>query len=191
MKKLLIIISALTITTASLAADGPSWNFIGASYLDADIDGLDELSPTGYGLEGSFLASENIIIYAGYSSISDEIMGIDTEVNSTNIGIGYRFEVSDNADFAIGAGYAGAEACIDGYECFDDSGYSLLANYKVMLSDKLELSLMADYVGISDESETGFGIEVAYFFTNEFSLGLGFSTADDVDMLGVTVAIHF
>ncbi len=189
MKKLLIIISIFTLTATVSANDGPNWNIISASYIQADIDDLDELDLTGLGIAGSALLGENFVLFAGYSSISDDFLGYDIEVNGTSVGLGYRFGMSETTDFILNVSYENSEGCFDG-DCVDDNGYGALVGIKSRLSEKIELSASAQHIDVSG-SETALSIAGDYYFTPSFSLGLNFTTADDVNMFGVVASIAF
>lgn len=190
MKKLLTIALLLSMTSAFADGKGPSWDFIELSYLEVDVDDTD-FSPSGFGLSGSTLLTDDIFLFAGYADASESVFGTDVDISTTTLGLGYRFAVNDTSDFAVGLGYADAEACLGNFGCADDNGYAVLAIFATRIAENVELSFGAEYVDIGDESSTGTSITASYFFTDQFSLGLGWGTDDDVDTMSLNAKFHF
>ena len=190
MKKLLTIALLLTMTSAFADNKGPSWNFLELSYLDVDVDDTD-FSPSGFGIGGSALITDEVFLFASYADASETVFGEDIDISTTILGVGYRFEVNDTSDFALGLGYADAEACLGSFGCADDNGYAAIAIFATRIADNVELSFGAEYVDIADESSTGTSITASYYFTDGFSLGLGWGTDDDVDTLSLNAKFHF
>ena len=190
MKKLFTIVLLLSMTSAFADAKGPSWNYLELSYLEADVD-VDDFSPSGYGIGASTLVTENVFLFLSYADASESVFGSDIDISSTAIGVGYRFAVNDTTDFALGAGYADAEACLGAFGCADDNGYIVRAIFATRIANNIELAFGADHVDIGDESSTGTSVSASYFFTDQFSLGLGWGTDDDVDTLSLNAKFHF
>ncbi len=190
MKKLLIIALLLTSTSVFAASKGPSWDFFELSYIKVEIDDTD-FSPNGFGLGLSTLLTDDVFLFASYADASESVFGNDVDISSTSIGLGYRIALNNTSDFAVGAGFAEADACIDGFGCEDDNGYLVTALFATRLVENLELSLGAEYVDIADESSTALSFTGSYFFSDRLSLGLGWANDDDVDTLSLNLKLHF
>ncbi|MCP3674643.1 MAG: hypothetical protein GY829_09300 [Gammaproteobacteria bacterium] len=194
MKKLLVIISILTLATTTFADEGPSWDFVSLSYVDAKADTklaiINDSNPDGFELKGFWTAQEDILIYADYFRLNYDISGTEGDINSQSVGIGYKFEVSSDADFALATGFSQREVCYS-LSCNGERGYFALANIRYKLTDKIELSFMTNYIHLPDDSDTAFSADAAYYFTSDFSLGLGLSTTDEFDTINILANFNF
>ena len=191
MKKLLSIALVLSMSATFADGKGPSWDYLGLGYLDAEIDGIDGFSPAGFEISGSRLINEHVFIYGSYSDLSDDFNGVDVDLSEQYFGLGYRFMVSDTTDFAIAAGYAAAEICAPFAGCLDDNGYSVSALLNSRVTNNVELYGGLTYVDIADESDTGVTVGINYFVSNEFSVGFEYGDGNDLEAFGINAKFHF
>jgi len=195
MKKI-ILVSALLSSIGSLqAAESPRWDSATISYQSVDVDG-DKL--TGFGISGSKLLGEDFFVVGIYGNASDDIdmfgSNVNLDYNTLSVGIGYRYAISQSSDFFGVVSYedVDVEASYQGYsESISDNGYGLTIGVRSMFSEKVELSGSIQYVDIADETETAFSVSALYNFTEQFSAGVGYSKADDVDTLSVSGVYFF
>jgi len=201
MKKIIFTIALTLITTNTVSANndnGPTWDFIELGYIQANVDDTD-FKPTGFTTIASALVSENIYVTASYYSISDSatVFGtqVETDIKESTIGLGYQFGISDMTDFSIGIKYLNGEVCANsqgfGSNCLDDNGFGLNVGFRTMISDKVEASIAANYVDISDDSDTSLDFGIAYIFSQDFSAKFSFTTSDDVNTIGLGVRFEF
>lgn len=198
MKKLLICLLLISGSYAVNAAEGPNWNFIEGSYSKLDIDELSEMDPDGFGILGSFLISDDIFIFAGYTTTDDDFtmegIKFDMEYDETLFGLGYVFYAVDTTDFYGVVSYIKPEVCAGAAGesiCFDDDGYGLGIGVRSMLDDRVELSARIDHIDIDGETDTSFTLGAGYFFTKNFSVGLNYSKNDDANMYGISCRLSF
>ncbi|MEP7702371.1 porin family protein [Paraglaciecola sp. 25GB23A] len=195
MKKLVLVSALLLAFGPVQASESPRWDSVSISYQSVDVDG-DKL--TGFGLSGSKLLAENFFVVGSYGSASDDIdvfgANVELDFNTLSLGLGYRYAFSKSSDFFGVISYEDVEveATYEGNsESNGDNGYGLTVGVRSMLSEKIELSGSIQYVDIADETETAFGVAALYNFTEQFSAGVGYSKADDLDTLSVSAVYFF
>ncbi len=192
MKKVVLVSALLLSLGTAQAAESPRWDRASISYQSVDIDDDDKL--TGFAVSGSKLLGEDFFVVGSYGNASDDIEGIEFDFNTLSVGLGYRYSISQSADLfgvvsyedmEIEVSYQGNSASIS------DNGYGLRVGVRSMLSEKVELSASLQYVDIADETETDFRVSALYSFTEQFSVGVGYSKAGDVDTLSVSAVYFF
>ena len=161
---------------------------VALSYVKAEIDDTD-LEPDGFGLSGSVLVTENIFLMADYNVLSDDIAGIDLDLDTISAGVGYRYGVSPTTDLFASISYEYADASALGIS-ESDNGYSLAVGARSMLTDAFELGGSISYVDI-EEDDTTFTIEGRYYFTDNFAAGVSYGVAEDADLYTVSLRYAF
>jgi opacity protein-like surface antigen len=188
-----LLLTSLLLTTISISsaamAKAPSWNNIGLGYINVDIDDTD-YEPSGFVLSGSHLLNDNVYVHASYQSAEDDLFGDDLEISTLNLGLGYRHSLNATTDLFGQVSYLNAEAEYSG-QSEDENGYSLAIGVKSMLIDNLEGGISATRVSLDGESETAINVGLSYFINDQFSIGAGYSFADDAKTLAVGVKVHF
>lgn len=191
--KFITLATVALFSTASLA-QAPTWNLIEASYGQADIDGLDELSPSGFAIGGSSLLGENVFIRGSYSLLTDDISGVDIDLDQASVGLGYRYGLTETTDVYTSLSYQYVELSARGFgasESLDDNGYGLTVGLRSRITEQLELDGAIAYVDIGDESETGLGVSGHYYFNQNVALGLTYSSTADVSVYGISLRYAF
>ncbi len=191
MKKILTILPLVALSSTSFItlAKSPNWNFIEGSYMSAEIEDT-EIEPDGFGISGSFLVGENIILGASYGSISEEIFNTDVDLNQGSAHLGYRYGATESTDIFGTVSYQYIELEAES-ESFDENGYGLHAGVRSMLTDSFEVVAQVNYIDIDGESETGLGASAYYHFSDNFAIGAGYATADDVDTFTASLRLSF
>jgi hypothetical protein len=188
-----IVLTSLLITSLSVSsavmAKSPSWNNIGLVYTSVDIDDTD-YEPSGFTLSGSHLVSDDVYVYGTYLSVEDYIFSTDLEITTLNLGLGYRYALNATTDVFGQISYLNAEAKADGLS-EDENGYSLAIGIKSMLTDNVEGIIGASRDSLDGESETSLSLGLSYFVNEKFSIGAGYTFADDAKILNVGVKFHF
>lgn len=191
----LIPFIALTAAPFASNAKAPNWNYVQGSYITAESDDSEfKIEPDGFGINGSFLVNDNVFLSAGYSSLSDEIYDVDLDLNQGSVGLGYRHGISENTDVFGAVSYEYIELEADsnfGSDSVDESGYGLTVGLRSMVGDAFELNGQIGYIKIDDESETAVGVSAFYHFTEQFSVGGGYTVQDDLDTLSASVRFSF
>ena len=191
MKKIALVSALLLSMGTAQAAETLRWDSMSVSYDSVDLDGE---KVSGFSLSGTKLVAENVFL----GSISDDIgvanMKIDVEMDSFSIGAGYRHALAENTDvFGIFSFEdVNSKASLgDISERDNGNGYGLETGIRSLVTEQLELMGSISYIAIKDDSETSFNASALYHFTDQFSAGLGYSTADDVDVVSLSAVWFF
>lgn len=180
---------ALTLAAPAMA-DRLSYNYLQLGYqrIDIDVSGI-SVDGDGFGVGGSFEVGENVFIFAGLAT-ADFDFGVD--FNTVDAGIGYRVDVSPNADFFATLGYARAEVDVSGFGSADDSGIGASIGMRGMVSDKVELFGSLSYVDFGDGGDgTSVGGGFWYNINNQFAVGVNGDFEDDVSAYGIAGRFYF
>jgi hypothetical protein len=192
--KMLALAALLAIPGAALATD-LNYNYIEADYVSIDVDDVD-VDFDGWSVNGSFLLSEQVFVFGGYSDISsDRIGGVKLSTEGVTLGIGYRYELSRQTDLNFAAAFERAKAKAEfngfGSESVSDSGYSLAVGVRHLAAPQLELGVGAVYVDIGDEDDTTAVANALWHVTGQVALGVSLSLGSDATGYGAGVRFKF
>ena len=173
-------------------AASPSYDFVKAGYVQADIEDAGDFEPTGFQIQGFKSLNENVYLTGRYGQLSEDVSGVDIDLDYASAGVGYRYGLTQNTDFfgEVTYEYVNLDIELDSISGEDDNGYGITAGIRSMLSEQFELRGAIRYIDIEDD-ETAFEIGADYFFTPQFSFGATYVIADDVDLLGVSARYTF
>ena len=173
-------------------AASPSYDFVKAGYVQADIEDAGNFEPTGFQIQGFKSLNENVYLTGRYGQLSEDVSGVDIDLDYVSAGVGYRYGLTQNTDFfsEVTYEYVNLDIELDSISGEDDNGYGITAGIRSMLSEQFELRGAIRYIDI-EEDETAFEIGADYFFTPQFSFGATYVIADDVDLLGVSARYTF
>lgn len=102
MKKSLLALTLLAaLPFAASAADGISYNYAQGGYVH--LNGKNDVSAKGWGLEGSIAVNPNIHLFAGTNQLKEKDFDID--MSEWKLGAGYNTAISANTDFVARAAY--------------------------------------------------------------------------------------
>jgi Ax21 family sulfation-dependent quorum factor len=136
MKKQIVLALALAAASFGATAGELSYSYVQGGYARTHIDNLG--NGDGFGVDGSVAVSGNIHIFGGYTMQSASEDGIDVDLNSTRLGVGFNTPINERADFIARAAYERADVDVDvpGFGSFDGNadGYSLEAGFRGQLS---------------------------------------------------------
>ena len=173
-------------------AASPSYDFVKAGYVQADIEDAGDFEPTGFQIQGFKSLNENVYLTGRYGQLGEDVSGVDIDLDYVSAGVGYRYGLTQNTDFfgEVTYEYVNLDVELDSISGEDDNGYGITAGVRSMLSEQFELRGAIRYIDIEDD-ETAFEIGADYFFTPQFSFGATYVIADDVDLLGVSARYTF
>ena len=183
------IFGALSLNTF---AASPSYDFVKAGYVQADIEDAGDFEPSGFQIQGFKSLNENVYLTGRYGQLGEDVSGVDIDLDYASAGVGYRYGLTQNTDFfgEVTYEYVNLDIELDSISGEDDNGYGITAGIRSMLSEQFELRGAIRYIDIEDD-ETAFEIGADYFFTPQFSFGATYVIADDVDLLGVSARNTF
>ena len=173
-------------------AASPSYDFVKAGYVQADIEDAGDFEPTGFQIQGFKSLNENVYLTGRYGQLGEDVSGVDIDLDYASAGVGYRYGLTQNTDFfgEVTYEYVNIDVELDSISGEDDNGYGITAGIRSMLSEQFELRGAIRYIDIEDD-ETAFEIGADYFFTPQFSFGATYVIADDIDLLGVSARYTF
>lgn len=191
MKKLLLGSALLLAFSQVSANEGPKWDSLSIGYQNVDLSGIDV---SGFTFSGSKLVNDNVFFFGNVSMNSDTVGGIDFDLDTTTLGVGYRHGISDKTDFFGSLSYEKLEVEASGRglsDSADGNGYGLTVGLRSMASDKVELLGSLGYIDIEDDSEAEFAVGAYYHFTDRFALGLNYSKIDELKTTGLSATLFF
>jgi hypothetical protein len=170
--------------TAQTSGSSMSYSYIDAAYVATDVDALSK-DLDGWLLRGSFEPVENLFVYGRYDDQSVTIRGVDAEVQTWALGVGYAFPLADTVDLYGKAGYVSADASVGPFD-EDDDGYELGVGLRARPIDPLELEGTVTYVDLSDSGDdTAFGAAARWYIVPQFAIGIEGQWADDSETYGI------
>ena len=187
-----ILASIFGVLSLNAFAASPSYDFVKAGYVQADIEDAGDFEPTGFQIQGFKSLNENVYLTGRYGQLGEDVSGVDIDLDYASAGVGYRYGLTQNTDFfgEVTYEYVNIDVELDSISGEDDNGYGITAGIRSMLSEQFELRGAIRYIDIEDD-ETAFEIGADYFFTPQFSFGATYVIADDVDLLGVSARYTF
>jgi len=177
MKSAQAAIAGLVLAAAPLAAtaEGMSYSYVEADYVDIDLDGGP--SGDGFGLRGSVGFLDNLFAFVDYTDTSISFADFETIA----VGVGGHYPLGENFDAVGRIGYSEAELSASGFGSASDDGYLLSLGLRGQVS-QFELEGNVIYTDYSDGGdETAFEFAGRWNFTDMFSAGLAYRVGDDVN----------
>jgi hypothetical protein len=167
-----------------------TYTYVEVAYDETDFDlgSVGDIDGDGITVSGSFELTEDWHVYASYNT-SDLDFGID--LDSWAIGAGYRYPLRNDTDLYGRVLYITTEADVPGIAAdFDEDGLGLQARIRHRVSDEFEVEGGILYVDVAD-TDTALQASARYYFTNEFSAGIGITFAGDTDGIGISARYSF
>ena len=169
-------IASLALAPAAVLADSPDYTYIEGSYVNIDIDGIDD--GDGFGIGGSAEVGENIFIFADYATVGFSF-GVD--FSTITAGIGYKSAISDTTDVNVSIAYVNAEVDAGAFGSIDDDGYGLDVSLRSMVSSEFELNGGISYVDFGNGGDdTAFHVGGVYSFNDSFAVTGDISFGEDI-----------
>jgi len=141
---------ALGLSQAAIA-QGPSYDYLGASYAIADLGYFVDDSLDGFKLEGSVGLTQNIHLMGEWLDVSGRPFGFGADIEQYRVAIGYNHALTSSTDFVVRAGFARQKFSEDGFGSISDNGYNLEAQVRMMLNDQFELNVGSQYTDVSGD----------------------------------------
>ena len=140
MKRSLLALALVALLPLSAQADDKlSYSYVEGNYVNIDGDA------DGYGVRGSIeFGDSNFYGFGSYNMVETDDFNID--IDFTDIGLGYAYGLSDNADLISEIAYVNAD--VDGLGNAD--GYRASVGIRGSFSDKFEGLVKANYIDGND-----------------------------------------
>ncbi len=192
--RMLALAALLALSGAALASD-LNYNYIEADYVTVDIDDFDE-DFDGWSVNGSFLLTEQVFMFGGYSDIStDQIGGFKLSSEGLTLGLGYRYELSRQTDLNFAAAFERVKAMAElggfGSESVSENGYSLAVGVRHLVSPLFEVAVGAVYADIGDDDDTSATAGALFHVTEAVALGVTLGFGSDATSYAGGVRLKF
>lgn len=197
--------ASMAVSATAAYADAPRYDFVDLSYQsinDPSSEGLS--SDHGYGFDASYAVTTNWLVSAnyGHENADFSFASVNGPANGTvsgdsyELGIGYRFPLSDSVDLvpnlSYGSGHATASATGFISNSQTNSGYDAGVELRAMVTSAVELDANVDHL-TPGSATNQIGVGALYNFTHSFAVGLGYdvATSDGQNTTGWTLALRY
>ena len=184
-----ILLIFLVVFSASVGAQGLSYDYVQGSYGSVDLDdSVIDADGTGFGISGSMRLNENFHITGEYQT-ADLDSGVDLAVIEAHLG--YNTEISQNLDLIAHVGYLRTDIDASGL-IPDDDGFLIGGGVRAMVSSNAELNGGIDYIDF-DRGDGEMRANAGFFIglTEALSVGLRASFWDDVNVYTINLRLDF
>ena len=163
---------------ANAAESDMSYRYLQAGYVEAEEDFFGE-TLSGFNVGGSFGFAENFFVFGEFESMEISEGGASLELDTTVVGLGGNYPLSDNIDLTgrIGA----AELEFGGVLSGDESGYLVAAGLRGQAGDSVELEFNVVHLDLGDGlDDTGFEAGARYNFNENWAAGLEYQDVGEL-----------
>ena len=188
MKKLLLLVAALSIQATAVAQTNPqssagtlNYSFAELRFVDVDVNGGD-----GFRLAGSLEVNGPWILVGGLTALD-----FNNNVDSTllELGGGYVWDYTDDFDLFGTLQFVRFEVDTPGGDA-DDSGLLFSAGTRGLLTPQFEVRGSVNHISL-DNSDTYLQLAGDYYFTEQLSAGVSLEFAGDTDSFSLGARWYF
>jgi len=196
MKKQIVLALALAAATFAATAGERSYTYVEAGWnrTTVDIDNNTDADFDGFAVRGSY-AFNQFHVFGGYSSVNNDDLGVDVDLDESQLGFGIHHAIADEADVIGEVSYLRqeVEASAFGVSAKDHvNAYRVSAGVRGQLGQHLEATLKANYTDGSDiDSEFTPSAGVLVKFNQTWGLFVDAEKAQDVTRYAVGVRASF
>ena len=181
-----ILVVLLGVISASVNAQGYSYNYVQGSYGRVDLDGPGlDADGDGFGLSASFAIDDNFHLFGEYQT-ADFNFGVDFDL--LELGAGYHTSISPNLDVYANLGYLELDTNVGG----DDDGFLIGMGLRGAVSEAVELFgglVYGDFDTSEGDTRATAGFMLA--LNSTFGVGLKASFWDDVNIFQINARMYF
>ena len=183
-----IVLMLLVAFSASVSAQGLSYNYVQGSYGRVDLDGPGlNVDGDGLGLSALFAIDDNFHVFGEYQT-ADMDFGVDLSL--LELGAGYHTNISPNLDVYANLGYVNVEADA-GFASSDEDGFSIGLGLRGGVSEAVELYGGLDYVDFDTDSETRANAGFVLALNSNWGVGMKATFWDDVNIYQLNARWYF
>ena len=167
--------------SSPLQASDVKYNYIEGRYiLDAEADS--NIDGDGVRMGGSFRFDQSIYAFGSFQSLD---LDFGNDIDILELGAGYIYPLNANWDANFTAAFVNSEVNND-----DDSGYSLTAGIRGMMTPKIEGRAKLTYIDVNDD-DTFITLGADYFFLPNLSVGLEMDLSGDLETTSIGARYYF
>ena len=165
-----------------------NYSYVEISYDESDFDvGAGDIDGDGLTLSGSYEINDDWHAFASYGT-ADLDFGID--IDTLALGAGYVFPLQDDVDLYGRVLYINTDVDVPGGGDSDEDGLGLQFRARMLVADDLEVEGGIQYIDVG-ENDTSLQVGARYYFTEEFSAGIGLTFGGDTDGIGINARYAF
>lgn len=183
MRKVISLLAGLTLSATSFItlADSPEWRYVEGGYTKMDFDDNESFEPDGFVVSSKYLLNSNIYLNGEYSNFEEGSFDFDM----LTLGAGYRLPINNTTDAYFGANFERIDGDFD-----DETGYSVNAGLRSMVTEQVELLGEVGYYDVED-GDTTFKVGANYYITPQWAIGASYKLIDELDIMQVTARYSF
>lgn len=176
------VIAAAAFVPFMAQAEGLSYSYLEAGYLNTDLDESGE-TVGGWGLKGSWEFVDNWFAYGRYADQKTDVRGGEIKFQPWDVGVGYAWPLAEQTDIYGTVGYASVDLDVPtaaGIRNTNDDGYTLGAGIRTRFAESFEVEGTFKYQNLSDYGdEFDFGVQGRWYLTDMFALAVGYNAGDE------------
>jgi len=142
---------AAALPLSAQAATELKYNFVELDYGRTTVDDNNvDVDFDGFGVKGSVKVAEPVYLFGSYQQGSDEILGVDVDLNQYQVGVGFRHAISDRADFIGELSYLNQDIEVGNFGSDSVDGGKISGGVRGLLADNFEGYVKANYIDGGD-----------------------------------------
>ncbi len=168
-------------------AEGFDYTYVEVGYISADFDtaGI-SIDGDGFGINGSYAITDDYYLFVGYSSLGFDF---SIDLNQLAVGAGWHYGLSPTIDFVGTLAYLDAE--VDSpVGSISEDGFGIGIGVRGKLNSTFEWEAGIEYSDVGG-SDTSFGVDGRYYFTDTVAAGAGITFDDDVTVYAIGMRLEF
>lgn len=183
----LVTAGALGLAAGTVWAAGPSYNHLGISVADIELDDND-IDGDGFRIDGAFLVHPNIYLLGQYAN-----WDLDGSLDREDFrgGVGLRAPLQANADVIGELFYENREYDSGRGRDRDDDGLGLRAGVRAAAARRVELEGGAIFYDLDHDDEFGLYGRAWYEIVTPFLVGADLELTDEQTILGLNGRFRF
>ncbi len=180
-KSVSVLAGVLTLSASAAVMAAPDWRYVEGGYTQLDFDNNESFEPDGLAIESKYLLNQNVYLNGEYRFFEENSFDFDM----LTVGAGYRMPLNATTDAYFGANLERVD--LDGD---DDTGYSLSAGVRSMITEQVELMGEVGYYDV-DDGEATVKVGGQYYITPQWAFGASYEMIDEIDIMQVTARYSF
>ena len=164
-----------------------NYSYVEIGYDESDFDvGGGDIDGDGLTLSGSYEINDDWHAFASYGTAD---LDFNVDIDTLAVGVGYVFPLQDDVDLYGRVLYINQDIDTPGGDA-DEDGLGLQFRIRALVADDLEVEGGIQYVDVGD-NDTSLQAGARYYFTEEFSAGVGITFGGDTDGIGINARFSF
>ena len=165
-----------------------NYSYVEIGYDESDFDvGNGDIDGDGLTLSGSYEINDDWHVFASYG-MADLDFGID--IDTLAIGAGYVYPLQEDVDLYGRVLYINTDVDVPGGGESDEDGLGLQFRVRTLVADNLEVEGGVQYIDVG-ENDTSLQVGARYYFSSQFSAGIGLTFGGDTDGIGINARYAF